>query len=383
MLDLSSRRWIAMLLAGMLSCPILLAQRTGNKLPGLTNIPPAPAANSNPNQFRPLYVSGSVVMQGGITPPEPIAIERVCNGVARREGYTDFRGHFQIELTSTSSQYQDVSESNSNETGNSLPGKTTQSNQFRFEGCELRAVLPGFQSTSLVLHITDDFGDVRVGNITLAPMGNVVGSTISMTGLAAPESARRAFEKGRKAEAQKKYDEAEKHLDKAVEIFAQYASAWYLLGEIHRTRRLPDQAVSDYNQAIKCDPQYVSPYFGLALIALDRKQWDEVRSATEQVTRLNGVAYPMSYFYNAAANYNLGRLDAAEQSALKFQSLDTAHRVPDVQLLLAGILQARHDYPAAARHLREYLNQVPDSPRAAQIRADAERWESIGSTGQN
>lgn len=383
MLERSCRRWITTSLSVLLSCQIALAQRNpSSKPPGIQNIPPAPAP-TDPAQFRPLYATGSVVMQGGMAPPEPIAIERVCNGSTRREGYTDFKGHFQIELTSTTTQFQDVSESNSNQTGTGLPGRVLQSNEFRFEGCELRAVLPGFQSTSLALHITDDFGEVKVGNIMLTRVGNVVGTTVSMTGLAAPDSARRAFEKASKEEEAKKYSEAEKHLEKAVEIYPQYAAAWYQLGEIHRMQQQPDEAVNEYNQSIKCDAQYVSPYFGLALIAMERKQWDEVQRLTEQLTKLNGVAFPMSYYYNAAANYHLGKLDAAEQSALKFESLDTSHRVPDVQLLLAGILEAKQDFPAAARHLREYLVQVPDSPRAAQIRADADRWENKRGNGQN
>jgi tetratricopeptide (TPR) repeat protein len=303
--------------------------------------------------------------------------------MARKEGYTDFKGEFQIQL-GTNTQFQDVTESPSSQSQVLLSNKVNQSNQSRYEGCELRAVLAGFQSSSITLHITDDFGQVKVGNIVLTRMGNVEGATISLTSMTAPNNARQAFEKGRKEFGDKKYAEAEKHLNKAVELYPQYASAWHLLGDSHRLMQQTDQAITDYNQAIKCDPQFVSPYFGLAVIAVSQNRWADAEKVTSQLTHLNGMAFPLAYFYNAAANYNLGKLDAAEQSARKFESLDTNHQVPDVHLLLASILQTRQDYAGAARQLRTFIAQAPNSPKAAEAQTEAQRLESqTSSASQN
>ncbi|HLW55536.1 MAG TPA: tetratricopeptide repeat protein [Candidatus Angelobacter sp.] len=385
MLDHSSRRWITIMAAVIVATQAGFSQKGGNKPNTSVTAPPnmPPFSDTNPFQSRPLYVSGNVILQGGLAPTEPIAIERVCNGIARREGYTDFKGQFQIQLGNSAIQFQDVSESPSNNDQGTLNQKMNQSNRTRYEGCELRALLSGYQSTAVLLHITDDFGQVKVGNIVLTRMGNVEGATISLTSMAAPQAARQAYEKGRKAEGEKKYDEAEKHLNKAVELYPQYASAWYLLGEIHRFEKKSDQAISEYNQSIKSDPQFVSPYFGLAIIAVDQKRWDDAERSTAQLIHLNGMAFPLAYFYNSAANYNMGKMEAAEQSARKFQSLDTDHKVPDVCLLLAGILQSRQDYAGAARELRAYLAQAPKSPKAAEIQAEAQRLEGMGPTSRN
>ena len=382
--DRRPRLWLIIANAIILTTGTAVAQKSSGKSGGITGPPPASTIpDTSSLQLRPLYVTGSVLLQGGIAPSEPIAIERVCNGVAHREGYTDFKGQFQIQLGTSNRQFQDVTENPSNQDQGTLNQKISQSNQSRYEGCELRALLAGFQSTVVPLHVTDDFGQVKVGNIVLTRMGNVEGATISMTSMAAPAPARQAYEKGRKAQADKKYEEAEKHLKKAVEIYPQYASAWYLLGEIHRFQKQPEQAIAEYNQAIKSDPQYVSPYFGLSIIAIDQKRWEDAERLTSQLTHLNGVAYPIAYFYNGAANFNLGKMDAAEQSARKFQSLDTNHQFPDVCLLLANILQAKQDYAGAARQLRAYLTQVPKSPRAGEIQAEAQRLESHTASGQN
>jgi tetratricopeptide (TPR) repeat protein len=208
-------------------------------------------------------------------------------------------------------------------------------------------------------------------------MGNVEGATISMTSLAAPKEARQAYEKGRKEASQKKFDDAEKDLNKAVQSYPGYAAAWYLLGEVHRLQKDLDQAIKEYSQSTTCDPQFVSPYFGLALIAIDQKRWGDAARLTDKIIHMNATAFPLAYFFNSAANLNLGNAGAAEQSARKFQTLDVNHHTPDILLLLAKILEVKQDYTGAAQQLRDYLALVPSSPHAAEIKADAQRLDDL------
>ena len=355
------------------------AQKTASS-PGKTNglnPPMSPFPDAESTMLRPLWVSGNVVLQGGVAPQEPVAIERVCSGVFHREGYTDSNGQFQIEMGRQIEQ--DASEGDSRLTGSSNQSRAVgRATVSRYEGCELRAILPGFLSTSVTLHMEDDFGQVRAGTIVLTRQENVQGSTISLVSLSAPKNARQAYEKGRKADLEKKFSEAEKELNKAVGAYPRYAAAWFLLGEVHRVQLQPDLAIKDYSQAIACEPQFVSPYLGLTIIDVDRKNWPEVQRLTDQLIRLNEFAYPVAYYFNSAANLNLGQLEAAERSALKFQSMDGDHRTPKVALLLAMILEAKQDYAGAAQQLRNYLLLVPDSSQAEAIRADAQRLESLG-----
>jgi len=358
----------------VLSCSVVVAQRPGPKgSAGPASTMPIPGADVTTR--RPIYVTGRVLIEGGLAPTEPIAIERFCNGGLRREGYTDNKGHFQLQLGYVTEQ--DVSE-NDSATGNPQMMKTSgASHATQFEGCELRALLTGFRSSSVVLHILqDDFGEIQVGTIFLTRMDTAEGTSISVTSLAAPKEARQAYEKGKKAAAEKRYEEAARELDQAVKAYPKYSAAWYLLGEIHRPQQ-PDQAAKEYAQAIAADPQFVNPYFGLALVAVDQKKWPDVQHSTDQVIRLNASAFPLAYFYNAAANYNLGQLDAAEQSARKFQTLDPDHHKPEICLILASVLEAKQDHAGAARQLRDYVALVPGSPMAGQLTADAQRLENI------
>jgi tetratricopeptide (TPR) repeat protein len=373
-----SRRCLVIVTALVLSWHTSLAQKPGSGKGGPPNNPVPPIPGTDLATARPVYVSGNVILEGSGPPPARIVIQRICNGQTRREGYTDAKGQFQFQL---SSEFEQDSSENDSAGGNPQQTRSSgRASQSRYDGCELRAVLPGFQSTSVALRLLgDDFGEVRVGTIVLTRLGNAEGSTVSLVSLAAPKNAQRAYEKGRKAEGEKKFEEAEKELNQAVQIYPKYSSAWYLLGEIHRTQKQADQAIKEYSQSIATDPLFVSPYFGLAMIAIDQKRWQDAQRLTDQLTKLNPSAYPLAYFYNSAANYNLGQIDAAEQGARKFQSMDPGHSRPEVSLLLASILEAKQDYGGAAHQLRDYLALVPASPLAGQIKADAERLESLGS----
>ncbi len=364
-------RWLAAVSGILLSWSYANAQRGR---PPVNSNPSAPTVAGSTGA-RPVYASGNVVIEGAGAPPEPVAIQRLCNGLARRVGYTDSKGQFQIDLGGTVEQ-----DSSENDTAGGLQqmtkplGGVTQS---RYEGCELVALLAGFQSSTVTLHGQDDFGQMRVGTIVLTRLGNVEGSTISMTSIAAPKEARQAYDRGRKARTENKLVQAERELIKAVELYQNYAAAWALLGEIHTVQNRLEEAVKDYTRATGCDPQFVTPYFGLAIIAVNQKRWQDAANFTDQTIRLNGYAYPVAYFYNAVANYQLRNFEVAERSGRKFQTLDAEHRHPDVALLISEILADRGDYQGAVQQLRAYLSVAPAAANAAQVKAHIARLENL------
>jgi tetratricopeptide (TPR) repeat protein len=365
----------------ILSWNLASAQGTGGGRPGGAVVTPGGVRPEvDPALLPPIFVTGNVILDGGAVPPEPIAIQRVCGGALHREGYTDAKGQFQFELGRKLEQ--DSSE-NDSLSGSGQQMKTYgPTNQPRYEGCDLRASLAGYQSTSVPIRMDENFGQLKVGTIVLTRMQNVQGATISMTSLKAPKEARQAYDRGRKAQSDKKFPEAEKELNKAVQLYPEYAAAWYLLGEIHRAQRQQDQAIKEYTQSTTCDPQYVSPYFGLAVIAIDQKRWQDAQRITDQINHLNSFAYPLAYFYNSAASFNLGQIDVAEQSARKFESIDAGHHTPEIFRLLAMILEAKRDYAGAAQELRSYLAIVPALPHAAEAKTDLQRLESMATSQQ-
>ena len=89
-----------------------------------------------------------------------------------------------------------------------------------------------------------------------------------------------------------------------------------------------EQARNSYAQALEADAKFIKPYLQLALISARENKWQEVADTTDRAIKLDPYDFPQAYFYNSVANYNLGKLDAAEKSAREAQKLDTAHRFP-------------------------------------------------------
>lgn len=346
---------------------------------GPVDLPSAASPIGDPNANpRSVFIAGKVVIQGGGASPDHVAIERECNGTIRHEGYTDSKGEFQFEL-GRNQQERDASQSDSDRMLTTRGGRNSLGGgvQIRFDGCELRASLPGFVSTQVPMRVENDITVLHVPTIFLSRLSGVPGSTVSVTSMSAPRDAQNAFEKARKAGSDKKFDEAMKELTRAVTLYPQYAAAWSLMGEIHRLQNRFDEARKEYERALEKDPKYVSPYFGLATIAVMEKKWAEAVQYSDQVIQLNAYAYPMAYYFSAAAYYNLGRLKEAEQSARKFQQVDISHSRPDIALLLGNILAARYEYAEAAQLYRGFLAAHPDASNAEELRKEAQRLESL------
>jgi tetratricopeptide (TPR) repeat protein len=374
----------------ILSCFLFTFAAFAQVRPGGTgSTPSAPRTptTSSPNttDTRSVFVRGKVALQGGLALTEPVAIERVCNGTVRREGYTDFKGNFEFQLgqgtvdRDATESGRDVFQNSGNrgptqgpgsDYGISMPSNARNGDSTRTEllGCELRASLPGFRTSSVSLRPDGSSWSLNVGVIVLTRLDTVPGATISLTTMAAPSEARNAYEKGQQEISRGKFSEAEKELTKAVSIYPDFAAAWSMLGEVRRQQDKPATAKEAYLRAISADPQFVSPYFGMAIVAVHEKSWTDVIKYSGEALRLNSSLFPLASMYNGAANYYLGNFDAAEESIRRFEKLDTDHHNPESALLLSNILLAKHDYSGAGKALEAYLKIVPNAPNAAEIK---------------
>jgi tetratricopeptide (TPR) repeat protein len=240
--------------------------------------------------------------------------------------------------------------------------------------CELRASLPGFRSDVVSLASRRSMDNPDVGTIILHRMGNVEGLTISATSLNAPKDAKKAFDKGHEALGKNKLDDARKNLEKAVEIYPKYATAWYDLGVVADRQKNTEGARKAFGESLAADSKYMNPYDGLAQIAAREQKWQDVADITERMVRLNPVDFPHAYFLNAVANLNLNRLDPAEKSAKELAQMDTHHQFPRVEHVLGVILLNKQDYNEAAVHLRKY---VEISEPGAEVDAAKKQLENL------
>ena len=338
-----------------------------------TTSPDSSTLNNNQKSF---FLMGKVKIDDGTALTDEPAIQSVCGGRTRTEGYTDRKGSFSFEIsTLKDSEIGNVGQAS--DTAGFSPRQTSSTNLTNtWRDCELQAVLPGF--TSEVVEVAPhllDFGNADVGTIVLHRQGQVQGFTVSATTAAAPSKAKKEYDKGLELQKKQKWEQAIEKFKKAVEVYPRYAVAWFEMGRAQQQANDSARARQSFRQALVADSKYVSPYQELARMAFHDRNWQEVVDTTEPMLKLNPVSFPREWLFNASANYYLKRLDAAEQGALKGLQVDTHHQVPQLEHLLGVILAQKSDYRGALEHIRKYLALAPNAEDAQLAEKQAEELE--------
>ena len=329
-----------------------------------------------PEMPQTIFLQGKVMLDDGTPPPEPVTIERVCNGQPRPEGYTDSKGRFSFQLgQKNNGMLADASTSGSADSfgdpfggsgmsgtsRNSLGGSGgSQGMRIQLMGCELRASLPGYQSSMVTLSNRNPLDNPDVGTIILKRLGNREGSVFSATNAFAPKEAKKFMEKGRELLKKKKFDDAQKEFAKAVEVYPKYSSAWFEMGKLHEDKGEIELARGAFGKSLLADPKYTPPYGNLMMMSVKEQKWDDVADTSARLLKLNPFDFPNAYYYNAIANYNLKKLDEAEKSAKSLYEQDKK-RFARAGYVLGLVLAQKEDFASAADYLKKYLEAVPNA----------------------
>jgi hypothetical protein len=311
--------------------------------------PPAQPPNAAKGM---VFLSGKVFLEDGSALTEPAAIQTICRSHKRIEGYSDAEGGFSIQFATSSHVGMGVGDVSTSGT----EGESVFDTQQEWRDCELRVILPGFSSNTIQLNrVMSSFESADVGKIVLHRLNQAEGTTVSATTAAAPDAARKDLEKGRDLEKKGEWDDAQKLFQKAIELYPKFAVAWFELGCVQFHKNDDDGARHSFAQAMAADPRYVSPYQGLAQMAAQARQWQELSDASEKWLVLNPVSFPDAWFFHAVADYYLQNFAGAERSARQGIKIDEARQAPKLEYLLGLVLMQKHDYPEAAEHMRQYM----------------------------
>ncbi len=336
---------------------------------------------------RPIYLSGRVLMDDGVPPPDFVTMYLVCNGQPRPQGYTDSKGRFSISLGDNNAMTPDASVGSTNDPfGNSSgdrgfpgsmgPGRSGMSER-ELMNCELKAELPGYRSDVISLAGRRVMDNPEIGTIILHRLANVEGFTFSMTTAMAPKDAKKAYEKGLDRNKKKKFADALPELEKAVNLYPKYAVAWYELGRAYNAQKQGDRAREAFLKSTEADPKFVSPQLELLQFAVNERDWEKIEKQAGVVIKLNPYISPQVWFFHSVASYNLKNLDAAEKSAREAAKLDTNHRNPKINHLLGVILADKGEYSSALDQMRTYLASAPNAPDAANVKTMVTELEKL------
>ena len=350
-----------------------------------------------------MHLSGKVIYDDG-SPVETMAsVEMVCNGRVRLQTHT-FNGFFSLELTGSHRRLtvmdasvagQDSQRRLSPTGGNpfggggnsagdpSLSTRPSGAQQLNLIGCELRANQPGFQSETISLSIRRPLDNPDVGVIILHRGGSIPGTSTSVASMAAPKKAKKAYPRAVKEIRKKKgsHEKAVSELQKAIELYPEFAAAWELLGEIRLAQKDEPGAMKVFAAAVAGDPKYIRPNVAMMELEARRQNWDEVSKWSSKVKELNPYLAP-AHYYHGIASVNLNRVELGQESFQKVRDAYKGDDFPYASYMLGYILAKKKEFESAASQLRHFLEISEKAPEVGQVKTHLAQWEKEGRISQ-
>jgi Flp pilus assembly protein TadD len=319
------------------------------------------------------------MMDDGSPLPGSVNIQSICGPLRRTMDHTSAKGEFAFQWTTTAHSFGDASEAVRATGGNGGGALTGSRNGSRgldpLANCDLLAESAGYSSSRVSLYDRAGQNNYDVGVIVLHRISAGEGHTVSMLALKAPKDARKRFEKGTSLAAANKSAEAATSFETAVRLYPQYADAWLALGKIQWQLAQKDLARESFRKSMELDAGLVGPWQELGYLACDDAKWEDAVRYLDQAVRLDPMDSPAAWYFNALANYNLGRFDRAERSVRAELKLDNG-RNPHADYLLALVLIARQDLAGGAAALRSYIASSPKTEDAETAKRELSRLET-------
>jgi len=324
-------------------------------------------SGADPVASSPLALSGKVLVEGGADIMKDTVVVMDCGFGDRARTNVDPQGRFTLMLDDRESA-KDVA------WGHVRASSTT--------GCTLRAEAPGYRSSTLDVR-GHETGVVEIGVITMVPVVTGPGSggaIVSVASLAAPDSAKKEFERGQGQAKKGKWAAACDQFRKAIRVYPKYAIAWLELGraQLHQNDLLG--AEQSFQQAASRDSKLLPAYIELARLQSSQGQWKALAMTTASMVELAPESSASFWFLDSAANYNTQNLQRAQSSAERGLRLDQAHQVPQLEYLYGLIMGTRQNYSSAVEHIKTYLRLNPhanDSHEAQTRLSEFERLAAV------
>jgi hypothetical protein len=304
---------------------------------------------------------GKVVIKDELLPWDPIVVSVNCNGKVAYTAETDSKGNFAILPSRIAGELSQL-------------GDRERQMKVHFEGCILEGALAGFNSSAVTITERNLRDTPEVGTITLTREFAARGTAMSATSKSAPPSAAQHWSKAGEEMLAGKPDRARKELEEAVRAYPGFAEAWYRLGTLQMVSN-PRQAQVSLRKAAAADPAYVPPYEQLAELAVQQSDWAGALASVAHYLQLDTTGTMHLWYYSALSNLQVGKVEAAENSANKLLAMDPLHNIRNGEQVLAVILARKADYADALAHLRNCLSYVSDGANAELLRAQIAQLE--------
>lgn len=203
------------------------------------------------------------------------------------------------------------------------------------------------------------------------------GDTVSVAALRIPDKAKNEFEKATKAFQKSKYDEAEKHAEKALTIFPNYAQALTLRGLLKMNKGDIQGGEQDVQAAIHSDPNYPLAYFAMGSACNGSGRFKDAQQTLQEGLRIDPASW-QGYFELSKSLMGQGDFRNALKYVVKAESFGAAY--PPIHLVKAHALLGLKDYDEAASEFERYLSADSKGPAADDARRALNQAKAFSTT---
>ena len=211
-------------------------------------------------------------------------------------------------------------------------------------------------------------------SVTLTKDSPITGvPTVSSEELGVPPRARDEMGKGMDAFSKGDVNSATAHIQKAIEIFPRYASAYYNLGVIYVGQGDKAAAEKQFEKSVEVNEHFVPGYLSLARLRFSSREAEALsllqKALTIDPNNVEGLALL------ARIQFDKNDFDSALATVKMAHALPHDH-FAEIHLIAAEIYQKQSRNAEAIAESELYLKEYPDSPRAQQVRNAMQQIQS-------
>ena len=200
-------------------------------------------------------------------------------------------------------------------------------------------------------------------------------ATVSVAQYKVPDKARKLFKKAQEDLEKSKFEEANEHLRKVLEVYPKYAEALCLRGVLKMDGQDREGAMSDFDEAIQIDSSYPMSYFALGAAYNLMSRFDDALRTLDRGTTLAPMAW-QGYFEVAKAHIGKAEYALALRQLDKAQAFNR-EKYPFINLLKGHALLALKQYPEAMQELEAFLQKSPAGPQSDTARKMLNRAQAF------
>jgi tetratricopeptide (TPR) repeat protein len=239
--------------------------------------------------------------------------------------------------------------------------QTTTSDTFEIDSRKIS------QSQYVTVRQVEDMGPKPVSSRS---------AMISAADLNVPDKARKEVDKANEEMAKHNWKKAEEHLNKAIGLYPQYATAYNNLGVLYAKMNDIPKEEEALKKAVELNDHFAAALINYGKLSLGQKNPVQAEALLQKALTAE-PGNPETLMLLSYAQFLNRHFDAAVRTALQAHSSGQEH-ASFVHYIAARSYQQQNHPQQALEQMQIFLAEEPHGPRADLVRSDMAKMQSAG-----